>query len=441
MKGTEARTKRIDLDRGGVVLIEESHLVPIVSLTLALRSGSAHDPNDREGLFRLAGRMLRRGTEGLLANQIEDSLDRLGSEIGVDVGSSSFSLGGHVIGRNFDPFIDLVSELVTRPSFPEDELERLKRESVAELIEARDSDRTLAQRAFRRAMFPNHPYGRFSSGTVDSIPKMTREEAVRTHRTHFRRKNAILTFAGDVTEERAVAAAEKLLGGLADGEAIVDPTPAPAPLAGRRLVFVDKPDRTQTQILFGAIGTSAHDEDHIALLVANAVLGGTFTSRLMREVRSKRGWSYGASSRLAIDRQRQAFSMWTFPAANDAAPCIALELELLQSFVSDGITTKELAFIKKYLARSYAFEIDTATKRVHQTLDIELFGLPADYYSSHVAHVEAVTLEASQAAIKNRIDPANLVVVVVGTAKEILEPIQKAIPDLAATDVVPFESL
>ena len=441
MKSTPTTTRRIELEGGGIVLLEESHLVPLVSITFALRSGSSHDPEGYEGLFRLTGRMLRRGTEGLLAREIEDALDRLGSEVGIDVGSSSFSFGGVVIGRSFEPFIDLVTNLLARPTFPQDELERLKRESAAELIESRDSDRALAQRAFRRFMFPKHPYGRFASGSLESIARAEQKDVKALHAAHFRRGNAVLAFSGDVTDAQAVAAAERILKALPAGGALSDATPEPPKVEGRRLVFVEKPERTQTQILFGTMGSSAHDDDHVPLVVANAVFGGTFTSRLMKEVRSKRGWSYGASSRLGVDRRRQAFSMWTFPAATDAAQCVALELELLETFVEKGLTPRELAFIKKYLARSYAFEVDTASKRVHQALDVELLALPADYYSGHIAHVEAVTVEATNEALKRRLDPKNLLVVVVGTAGDILEPIQKAIPNLASTEVLPFEAL
>jgi zinc protease len=433
--------RRIDLDGGGVVLLEESHLVPLASMTFALRSGSAHDPEGHEGLFRLTGRMLRRGSTALLARQIEDMLDRLGSEVGIDVGSSSFSFGGAVISRSFEPFIDLAGGLLASPAFPDDELDRLKRESAAELVESRDSDRALAQRAFRRFMFPAHAYGRFASGTLASIARVERSGVAALHAAHFRRGNAVVAFSGDVTEEQATKAAARIVGSLPAGGPLPDPTLAPAKVPGRRLVFVDKPDRTQTQILFGTLGSDAHDEDHVALSVANAVFGGTFTSRLMKEVRSKRGWSYGASSRLGVDRKRQAFSMWTFPAATDAAACVALELELLTTFVEKGITARELGFIKKYLARSYAFEVDTASKRVHQALDVELLGLPADYYSGHVAHVEAVTLETANEAVRRRIDPNDLLIVVVGTAADLLADIEKAIPNLASTEVLPFEAL
>ena len=147
------------------------------------------------------------------------------------------------------------------------------------------------------------------------------------------------------------------------------PVPEPTLRPGRHLVLVDKPERTQTQILIGCLGTHAHDEDHVALHVGNTIFGGTFTARLMNEVRSKRGWSYGAYSSLPYDRHRRGFSLWTFPKASDAAACITLELDLLAKWWKDGVTPKELAWAKRYLVRSHAFAIDTAGKRVGQMLD------------------------------------------------------------------------
>jgi zinc protease len=209
--------------------------------------------------------------------------------------------------------------------------------------------------------------------------------------------------------------------------------------SGRHLLFVDKPDRTQTQILVGTMGTAPHDEDHAALVVANAVFGGTFTSRLMREIRSKRGWSYGASARVAIDRHRQAWVMWTFPAAQDAAPCLKLAVELMEAWVSGGVLPREVKFIQNYLVRSHAFDVDTAAKRLHQALDVELLGLPEDYYSRWVEHVRAVDAASANAAVARRITTDSLLAVVVGTAATVLDDVRGAVPRLAGATTVPFD--
>jgi zinc protease len=436
---SEPTPARFELQGGATLLLEEEHSLPLVSMTLALKSGSAHDPAGKEGASRLALRMLRRGAGELSSKEIEDAIDRLGAEVGTDVSPSGATVGAQVIRRNLDPFLDLLAKMLGAPSFPADEFGRLKRETVAEILESRDSDRALAQRAFRRSLFAGHLYGRSTTGTTATVEALVQDDARAAYDLHMRRGNLVLGLSGDVDETEAKRVAERILDAIPEGVGLADPIVEPEPKRGRRLVFVDKPERTQTQILIGTLGTSAFDADHVPLGVANAVFGGTFTSRLMREIRSKRGWSYGASARLATDRHRQSFSMWTFPASTDAAPCLRLEIELLEAFVEKGITPRELAFVRSYLTRSRAFDVDTASKRLHQALDVAALDLPADYHSSYVAKVKATTLEAANLAVKARIHPADLVIVVVGTAGSTLEGVRSAIDALEEVAVVPFD--
>jgi zinc protease len=434
------RPAQFTLEGGTLVFLEPSHDVPLVSLVLALRCGSAVDPEGQSGLARIAVRMLRRGAEGLSSEQIDFRVDALGAEMAVDTSSSTVAIHAQVIARNVDPFVDLVARLLASPTFPEDELERLKRESIAEIIEARDNDRVIAQKAMQRTFFEGHPYGRNAGGTTESIPHIGRDEVIAFYRRCVVRRNLVIGIAGDMTREHAEQAARRLIAGLPEGTAVEDDVVEPKLRAGRRLLVVDKPERTQTQIIVGTMGTSARDEDHVPLVIANAVFGGTFTSRLMREIRSKRGWSYGASARASIDRHRQAWTMWTFPAAADAGPCLALSVELMAAWVSGGVTPREVAFIQRYLVRSHAFDVDTAPKRLHQALDIELLDLPADYFSGWTQHVRDVTAASASAAIARRIVPADLLCVVVGTASEVLDPLRNAIPDLTEATVVPFDT-
>ena len=428
------------LDHGAVLFVEPSPVLPLVSIVVAFRSGAAHDPAGKEGLSRVTARMLRRGCEGFDAIATERMIDRLGGEIGFDVASSTTAVSGQVLARNVDAFVDLIVKLVAKPTFPEDELQRLLRETRAELLESLDNDRGLADRFFRRKLFEGHGYGRTSRGTAASLAAIDREAVRAHHARHYVKENAVIAMAGDVDEDTAERIARKIVDALPAAQRSPDVLDDPKPIAGRHLVFVDKPERTQTQILIGALGTSAHDPDHVALTVANSIFGGTFTSRLTREVRGKRGWSYGASSRLGVDRRRHSFVMWTFPAQTDAGPCIALELDLLAKLVEDGVNEREVKFIQKYISRSWAFEIDTAQKRVHQALDVELLSLPTDYYAHYLANVASTTPDAANAALRARIDPKNLVITVVGTAKTTLDSVAKAIGDLATTDTIAYDS-
>lgn len=435
-----AHALRFDLDGGAVAFVEPSHDIALVSLVVALRCGSATDPEGKAGLARIAMRMLRRGCDGLVAEQLDFRIDALGAEMAVDTSASTVSIHAQVIARNLDAFVDLLGRMLHAPTFPELELERLKRETMAEIVEARDHDRVIAQKAMQRVLFEGHPYGTNAGGTINTVASIDLRDVVAFYKRYVVQSNVVVGLAGDISPESAPLVASRLVAGLPPGERASDKVPEPVMLPGRRLFVVDKPERTQTQILVGTLGTSPHDDDHAPFCVANAIFGGTFTSRLMREIRSKRGWSYGASSRASIDRRRQAWVLWTFPAAADAGPCLKLAIELLDAWVSGGVTPSEVTFIKRYLVRSHAFDIDTPTKRLHQALDVELLALPQDYYTGWVDQVRAVTPQTASASVTRRIHPTDLLAVVVGTASEILQPLCAAIPGLSEPRVVPFDA-
>lgn len=421
------------------VFVETSHDLPLVSVLVAFRSGSAHDPEGKDGLARITARMLRRGAEGWTSEAIEDRIDTLGGEFAADASPSSLSVHFEVIKRSLDPFADLVATLLGKPAFDVGELDRLKREAEAEIIEARDSDRSLCSRAFRRTLFAGHAYGRRVAGTIPTLRGLGRPDVAAYYGRHLSRENAVVAISGDIEADEGAALAERVLAGLPRGEPIPDPVPEPARRPGRHLVFVDKPDRTQTQMVIGGLGTHAKDPDHIPLVVANTAFGGTFTARLMQEVRAKRGWSYGAYSRVGFDRRRDAFTMWTAPAATDAPACLALELELLHTLLAEGLRQEEIDQVKSYLVRSHAFEIDTARKRVHQRLEAALFDLPEGYHEKYLERVGAVTLESGNAALRARIFEDDLVIGVVGTHKEVGDKIARSIPGLSGITVLPVD--
>jgi zinc protease len=334
----------------------------------------------------------------------------------------------------------IAADVLSRPGFAEAELERLRRETFAELTESLDDDRGLSRRWFRHRVFGAHPYARSVTGTVSSLTRIQPSDLKSLYERVVRAENLIFAFSGDIDRPRAEALAAALRSQLPSGAAPREEASDPSVIPGRHLTLVDKPDRSQTQILIGGLGTHPSDADHLALHVANTVFGGTFTARLTQEVRAKRGWSYGAYSSLPIDRRRQAFSMWTFPKAEDAAPCIALQLEMLHDLRTKGITKKELGWAKKYLVRSHAFALDTASKRVGMRLDSVLYGLPAGYYESYLDRIKAVTLEQANAAVLERLSEDDLRVTVVGTAAQIGDAVKTAIPNLASSETVAFDA-
>jgi zinc protease len=422
------------------LLLERDASLPLIHGGVCTRSGSAEDPEELLGLTRLCGRLMRRTAGGSSAEEVDARIDRMGASLGLDSGHGSLAVSGSVLERSFDEFMRLLEEILTGPGFAEDELERLKRETLAELTEILDSDQQLAQRWFLRSLFAGHPYGRTVIGSEKTLQAISVADVRRCYERHFTRRNLLFSFAGAVDRERVERASRAIWEALPPGNGDVPRPPEPMAPKGRRLLFVDKPERTQTQILIGGIGAHPSDADYFPLLVANTVFGGTFTARLTQEVRAKRGWSYGAYSSLGYDRRRQAFSMWTFPKADDAAPCVALELEMLSDFWNGGITQGELDWAKRYLAQSQAFSCDTAAKRLGLELDELTSDLPRGHYARYVASVGSVDLEQANRAIQSRLSLDDLTIVVVGTHSAIGDAVRRVIPNLAESRVVPFDT-
>ncbi len=249
----------------------------------------------------------------------------------------------------------------------------------------------------------------------------------------------MIGISGDISEKDALQFSEQLITSLDGSAPAANDIAEPNAKQGRALTLIDKPDRSQTQIFIGLLGSHPKDEDHLHLHVANTVFGGMFSSRLMQQVRVKRGWSYGAYSSLPLDRHRQAFSIWTFPKSEDAAACLKLELDMLSEWIDKGITEKELKSAKNMLTRSYAFMVDTASKRLGLALDEILYDLPTGYYASYTKRIADTTLTEVNAALRRRLDPNHLVVSLVGTRDKVLTDVQAVIPD-AETAVIPFDS-
>jgi zinc protease len=428
------------MSAGPAVLLEREASLPLIHASISTRAGSGEDPEGLEGLTRIAGRLMRRTAGGKSPDEIDARVDRMGASLGLDAGHGGVSLSGAVLERSFADFMGLLEETLTAPGLAEDELERLKRETNAELIEILDSDQQLAQRWFLRSVFAGHPYGRTVIGSERSLAAIGVEDVRRCLAREFRRDSLLFAFAGAVDAERAQHAARSIWERLPPGGGAPPPPPEPVAGGGRRLVFVDKPERTQTQILIGGIGSHPADADHFALLLANTVFGGTFTARLTQEVRAKRGWSYGAYSSLGYDRRRQAFSMWTFPKADDAASCLALEFELLEQWWKEGISQEEFVWAKRYLVQSQAFARDTASKRIGLRLDEILNDLPEKQHDQFIERIEAVTLEQANAAVRDRISLEHLVIVVLGTHAAIGDEVKRAVPQLGSERIVPYDT-
>ncbi len=421
------------------VLIEESHAVPLCNLMVMARTGAAVDPTGREGLVRHAAEMMRRGAGTRTRAQLDATLDELGASIDVVVGADSVGFLASGLSRHLPRLAELLGDVLARPTFDEGEHERLRRESLATLDDIRDDDASLCGRFWDRAAYGGHPYGRTTLGTAQSLAALGRDETRAWVSSRVVAPHLLVGFAGDVAPAHAESIAQALLAALPGQPVPLDPPQlVPTPAGGRRTLLIDKPERTQAQILIGHTAPPRKHEDWLALSVGAAVFGGTFTSRLMSEVRVKRGWSYGASCRLGRGRHGAAFRMRVFPSAELTASTLALVLELFEQVVEGGVTQAEVDFALGYLGGSWPFELATPADRLGKKLDTLLLELPADTYPRHLEKLRAIDAEQVNAAIRRWWRPQDATIALTGTAEEMLPTLAKL--SLGEVQVVPYDS-
>lgn len=421
-------------------LLIEDHTADYVFISIVIRSGSLLDPTDGLGTAYLAANTLLLGTKTMPRAVFLDELDYLGASLDVSVGKESIILEGEVISRNLEPFVKLLGDVIKSPDLSTDEFQKLKRRTVAELEQIRDNDEALCAVLHSRQMWGENPYGRPGKGTPQTISAIGIEHITAFLSTHVRDSNLIVAAAGHVEPDQLNDLVGRYLVGT-PGESDATPEIAsPAPLPGVRVFLVDKPERTQTQILWGHPCIYAAHPDYFPLMTANTAFGGTFTARLMREIREKRGWSYGATSRVGVDRQTGSFTMGYAPATKDAIAAIRLGHHLLETFTADGPSAEELEFSKSYLSNAFPFRIETAAKRLGQILETELLGRPARFVETYVQQVQAVTVETAAAAVRRHLQPTNITLTVVCTASD-LEPELKTWEPISELHVVPYDQL
>ncbi|HEV3141647.1 MAG TPA: pitrilysin family protein, partial [Vicinamibacterales bacterium] len=291
--------QKLKLSNGLPVWIVEMHKVPVAQVNLVVFSGTADDPAGRFGAASLASAMLTNGAGGRSALEIADAVDFLGADLNASSGIDSTTVRLHMPVARLADALPIMADVALRPTFQKDELDRLRQQRLTALIQSRDDPNAIASAAFPRVLYgPRHRYGTPSGGTAETIKTFTSDDLRELYTTAFRPDRATLLAIGDVTSATVLPLFEKNFGSWkAPAAAAAKPSiPAVDEPAARSVYLVDKPGAPQSQIRIGWIGVPRSTPDYFPLVVANTVLGGSFTSRLNMNLREKHGYSYGASS-------------------------------------------------------------------------------------------------------------------------------------------------
>jgi zinc protease len=404
------------------IFVEPSDDTPLVWFDISIGGGAADDPEGIEGLHRHAGLLARRGAGRRDRVEMDQTLDALGAAVEVSVSRDALTISGMALSRNLDQVFALACDMLVEPRFEPSEHEQLLRETPQVLDEIRDDDSSLASRWFDSLCAPGHPYSRTSLGTDSSISRIDRDRSLAQWHHEVRADNLVVGLAGDIDDARAHRMAAELAQRVAargHRPALTSPSFAGLPVAaprGRRYVLVDKPERTQAQLRMGHLCLGYSHPDIPAMLLAETTFGGMFSSRLMQEIRVKRGWSYGAGCALRRSRKPHWFEIWLAPGAAVAGEAAKLTLDLYADLAARGPTDEEVDFARSYLVGAMPFHSATARQRMQLAVRDAVLGVPPGYTTNLPQLVAQVSAGDVRRACSTHLRPDDIVTVAVSTA-------------------------
>jgi zinc protease len=390
-----------------------SDLVPLIAVAFTFEGGSAQDPADKPGVAQMLSRLLDEGAGAYDSDAFQERLAARAIELSFNAGNDAIGGSLKTLVKHADEAFELLRLALAEPRFDLESIERVRAQTIAGLRYQQNDPGVMATRRFFAEGFAGHPYGEATSGTVESVAAITREDLVDLHRRLVARGRVKVAVVGAIGPDSLAARLDAVFGRLPDG-APLDAVP-PTVLQNRGSRIVVDLDVPQSVIRFGTLGVSWREADFIPAYVLNHILGGgAFTSRLFQEVREKRGLAYSVGTSLVS--YRATAMTWGYTATKnervgEALSVIADEMARLKS---DGPSDDELQKAKDYLTGSYALGFDTSTKIAHTLAQIAFEGLGIDYIARRNAMVAAVTQDDIRRAAERTLGDGRMLVVIAG---------------------------
>lgn len=406
--------------QGTQVLFVEAHELPLIDISIDFAAGSAYDERAKSGLASLTRHMLALGAGGLSDDGIARRFEDVGAQLGgaLDPDRAGLSLRTLSNARERDQAIATFALILHRPDFPATVLEREKARSIAALKEALTRPATLADRAFMRALYGEHPYALPSSGELDTLATLTRDDLDTFYRKFYGAANATLAIIGDLDRPAAEKLAERLSAGLPQGPAAAPV--APVNLPERAIIRRIAHPASQSHILLGQPGVKRGDPDYFALYVGNYALGGGgFDSRLVKELRQKRGLVYSASSYFIPQREYGPFELGLQTERSQADQALEVARSTLADYARNGPSAAELTQAKNNIIGGFPLRLDSNRKILDYLAVIGFYGLPLDYLDTFTRKVAAVSAADIRTAFARRLrlDALSTVLVAVDNAE------------------------
>jgi len=420
------KTAESDLSNGVHLIVLEDHRTPQINFQMIIDgAGGYYDPAAMPGLSGFTASLMREGTATKTSEQLSEQLDRLAASVTVGAGlSSPFStVNGNGLTNNLDTVLALMADVLMNPSFPQAEIDRFKTRTRAGLMQQRAQPGFLAAERLNKVVFGDHPLARVSP-TPAALAALTRDALVEFHKTHYVPDRAVLAVTGDITAEQAKQKAEAAFGSWKKSGASIGAQSAAPPIAGPSISFVARPNSVQTSLRIGTQSIERGDPDYEALTVANRILGGPF-GRLFEHLREQKGYTYGANSGFTSSRIRGSWTASTDVRSEVTDPALTDLIDEIRQMRETPVTDKELTDAKRAIVGSFALLVENPNAVLNNYLDRYLYKLPADYWDTYAARIEAITPADIQRVAQKYFAPDRLQIVAVGDAAKVEPALKK----------------
>ena len=415
------------LSNGLKVLVVPNHEVPFVSIRLGLLSGGFTE--QKIGAASMAMDMLTKGTEGHTEGELAEELETYAISLSGSSGSDTAAVSASCLTEHTGRAMQLLAEVTRRPTFPEDEFEKLRRQVLAGLEVSSVTPTYLASREMDRLLYGDHPYARTGTGEIDDVKRLAVKDLKRWWRRFVRPDMAVLIFAGDIDQAQAMELTREALGDWkAKGPRPKVDLPKFPEAKETHIYLVDQPGSVQSQIRIGQLGMTRKDPGYFTSVLVSDYFGGAFDSRLNEAVRVKKGLTYGARGGFQTHRFGGAFVASTFTKTASTAEVVSTVLEEIERLRVEAPTAEELKKRQTYYLGSFARQRETPQQVAGDLWLIESNDLPEDHFQTMLGAIGQVEPSQCLALAKEAIHPSKLAIVVVGDAANLKEDLEKIAP-------------
>lgn len=413
------------LQNGINLLVIENYKIPAVSVRLVFKNAGSFFDADKYGAASLTAELLTKGTKNRSATQIAEEIDFLGANLssGSDWDGSYVSLS--VLKKFLGSAVDVLADVVLNPVFVDEEINRVKEQRIASILQGKDDPSILSERMFNKVVFENTPYSYPQEGTEESIKNITQNNLIDFYKAHYNPSNLILAFVGAISPEEALKIVNEKFKNWQNknpnNSVIVakDNTETKKTFSENVIYVVDKPGAVQSNLRIGHIGMERNNPDLVAVTVMNTILGGYFGSRINLNLREKHGFTYGARSGFNSRIHPGDFFVDTDVRNDVTDTSIKLIIEELKKIISEEVTDEELQTVKNYLTGLFPLQLETANAVATRVINLKLYNLPNNFYNNYISSINKLTKEDILNASKKYIHPENLYFIVSGNSNEI----------------------